>query len=369
MGADFLLYNASELLYAMKEATKICRNGWNFNGKMKKATELQVFCDNYERSQDIDYVKKFVSLASEPRALFSFTLFNFKFEFGKTKIGNTRSSRRFDDILSKIEKKRPRQSCDTSEQSKDLSEQSFDTSEQSKDLSEQSSYAIMLTLPQRRKIPQCSMFDTVCEGEDGIIKSVHGQARCFLNEEILEKLPIIKAIAIHDERIRTFFERTVSVCYTTHGKAIIHQQATRSCTAAATAMLIIDCGVKPDLRELFERNLGDTWDMLRDIQDAKLTPIESELRGGLGELRERLLLNGSAAINISDRYIGSHEIVVDNVSEDLSKVRIRDPYHGWEITVAADAFLSRISRGKTTLIQIKESPQIGEDMLPSSLAI
>ena len=43
---------------------------------------------------------------------------------------------------------------------------------------------------------------------------------------------------------------------------------------------------------------------------------------------------------------------MDDVSEDLQQVRLRDPYHGWEITVSAKAFQSRW-KGNQKIIQIE----------------
>lgn len=47
-------------------------------------------------------------------------------------------------------------------------------------------------------------------------------------------------------------------------------------------------------------------------------------------------------------------MVIDDVSEDLSHVRLRDPYHGWEITVTTKAFLKEWHGGKA--IQVLDLP-------------
>ncbi len=55
--------------------------------------------------------------------------------------------------------------------------------------------------------------------------------------------------------------------------------------------------------------------------------------------------------------IGSHVVVVDDVNLEEGSVRIRDPYHGWEITVTEDSFLkewSDFTRSNDSILQIKE---------------
>lgn len=55
---------------------------------------------------------------------------------------------------------------------------------------------------------------------------------------------------------------------------------------------------------------------------------------------------------------GFHYIVIDAISDDLKSVRIRDPYHGWEIDVRAEAFIKHlghdISRG---IVALKSKPK------------
>ena len=174
-----------------------------------------------------------------------------------------------------------------------------------------------------RRIPPLSPIDTLIRGA-----GAHGTATVFEDSEIK---------AIHGVvRHQSLGGNGVIADFTKRGKAIIQQQATRGCTAAVTAMLIMDNGRAPNLWELISRNLGDDDVMFRDLRNAGLSPATAPYRN-LEELKSSLESCGSLICSMSFPS-GGHVIVVDAVSDDFSTVRVREPYHGWEISVRADAF-------------------------------
>ena len=195
--------------------------------------------------------------------------------------------------------------------------------------------------PQTRKTPPLSLCDTIIGTGSGIF-SAHGVGTLFTDDEIIEKLNVVKKVE---------FGPDAFIYYTKNGKAIIQQQATRGCTAAAAAMLIMDHGKTPNFDELSRRNLGNDDDQIRDLKEAGLSPITPEAKD-LSELRDLIELNGSCIATVVGK-LGGHVIVVDFVSEDLSKIRLRDPCHGWEITVGSEAFLKEWCGG--TIIQVEKS--------------
>lgn len=168
---------------------------------------------------------------------------------------------------------------------------------------------------------------------------MHGSGELFSDSEIVEKLDIIKRIEIGSN---------VYASYTKNRKTIIQQQATRGCTAATAAMLIMDNRKKPDLIALRTRSLAYDQDQIRDIQNAGLKAVINSANN-LSELRNLIIQNDSCIVSVSGR-LGGHVIVVDEVSKNLCKIRLRDPYHGWEITVNSEAFLKEWHGG--TAIQI-----------------
>lgn len=118
-------------------------------------------------------------------------------------------------------------------------------------------------------------------------------------------------------------------------------------------MLVMDHQKKPDTKALQNTNLGDTESQLHGLPKAGLTPVVN-FADNLSELRNLLIKNGSAIVSM-DGELGGHVVVVDEVAEDLSTVRLRDPYHGWEITVTAKAFLKRCrEKSEIEVIQVKK---------------
>lgn len=192
--------------------------------------------------------------------------------------------------------------------------------------------------PQTRKIPPMSFCDTIIAKSDQTQQSAHGTMILFDEDEIVEKRNILKKVKIGTRPdFISFYSGSSSIpifaYYTDHGKAIIQQQATRGCTAAVIAMLVMDHGRKPDIEALHTTNLGTDETQASALKKAGLSAITTSVRD-LSELRALIAKNGSAVV--SGR---GHVIVVDDIAKDLSTVRLRDPYHGWEITVTQKAFL------------------------------
>lgn len=184
---------------------------------------------------------------------------------------------------------------------------------------------------QQRRIPPVACIDTLVF-KNGKLVSEHGEGILFQDSDILEKEPI--------ERFETLKSSDVVVRYTKHNKPIIQQQATRGCTAAVTAMLIKEHGGEVDLHKLKNTNLGNEEKMRTTLEGAgfKVLLHTPEPMNYLQELRKYLQAHGSAIVSVGSS-IGGHVMIVDEVSSSFDQVRLRDPYHGWEITVKAEAFL------------------------------
>lgn len=177
---------------------------------------------------------------------------------------------------------------------------------------------------------------------NAMAQSTHEPAEFFQDADIVEKSPLVKKIEV----AKGFFAYT-----TRHNKPIIQQQATHGYTAAAAAMLIADHGKPIHLQTLQWRNSADDDDLLVDITQAGLAGTINQAKD-LEELRTLLLTHGSAIVS-GHKDLSDHVVVVDHVANDLSHVRLRDPYHGWEITVTAQAFQEHWQGGKA--IQVASS--------------
>ena len=157
----------------------------------------------------------------------------------------------------------------------------------------------------------------------------YGYANSYEDKEIAKVYPMI------DSRQITQTHRSITVYYTENKKPIIQQQSTRGCTAAATGMLILEHEKPLDLVKLSRRNLGNKEKQIQDLVEAGLKPLLSTCKN-IAELEECLKKHGSAIVSV-DSGAGGHAILVDAINK--SSVRIRDPYHGWEVEVALEAFL------------------------------
>jgi hypothetical protein len=168
-----------------------------------------------------------------------------------------------------------------------------------------------------------------------------GEEKCFTDEEIL---------SVHTP-FTEMTERGVHVAiYEENGRHFhtIQQQASRGCSAGAAAMLILDLGRHlSDYNALWGRSLSDHRAVRGDIATAGLTPLVHEFEPNLtreerAEILENLLRSyGPAVVAISDNEVGGHFIVVDSI--DANQAIVRDPYHGWRITVTREALTGRLS--------------------------
>lgn len=198
-------------------------------------------------------------------------------------------------------------------------------------------------LEQERKMPPLSGVDTLVYNPiKKQFDSAHGVTMQFADEDILAKEPITHQQKLTDD---------LYIYYTKYGKAIIQQQATRGCTAATAAMLIADNGKMPSVSQLKMRNLGNEVHQSEDIRNAGLTPIVTTAKD-LEELKKSLKNMGSAIVCTAND-VGGHVVIVDDISDDLQQVRIREPYHGWEITLKAKAFLAEW-QPQMSIIQVEQ---------------
>jgi hypothetical protein len=194
-------------------------------------------------------------------------------------------------------------------------------------------------IPERRR-PPVAMQDTVRADDfqkmmkEGI-KSIH-QRICFDDEEILQ---------VHDtkrEKIHCRDGQAFDIERTKNNKVVILQQTNSGCTAAVAAMRVADHGKKIDLEGLRSSYRQNTEAVLQYIRDGGLNPLQTNV-DSLSQLREAIRKNGPAIVDgIGTSAVGlgveAHTLIVDEVSEDLQSVRLRDSYHGWEITITAKAF-------------------------------
>lgn len=182
---------------------------------------------------------------------------------------------------------------------------------------------------EKRSHPPVTTIDTR-KGEN--FMSEHGRMNVFFDSEIVE------ISTTHLPHSSSASSSTSYVKFSEHNKAVIQQQSIRGCTAAAAAMLICDNGKSFDPQKVATINIGTTEKICEMIRQAGLIPIVSQLSSDLSDLGKAIKLHGSAITTVIDRSCG-HSIIVDAIDEHTA--RIRDPNHGWEISVRKDALARR----------------------------
>lgn len=186
-----------------------------------------------------------------------------------------------------------------------------------------------------RLFPPIGFNDTVSI-QNGIFKSLHPSIKVFKNKEIqtVHRGDFIQPATI-DDRIAPF-----EVTRNELGKHVLQQQSTRGCTAGAVAMLLLDHQQKIDPEEMANSNLGMDHEMISLLKLAGLHPVHSKPSSSGNPyiwLQDKVKINGSAIVTLDSDRMGAHVIIVDLVSDE--GVRLRDPYHGWDITVTVEGFM------------------------------
>lgn len=137
----------------------------------------------------------------------------------------------------------------------------------------------------------------------------------------------------------------ITVEYSNHDKAVIQQQTKSGSSAAVATMLIMDHEKEPDCYCLRSRTMTTVAQIIAEIQKSGLTTKSTNVPfSDLTQLRAAIEKDGSAIVAIN----GIEEIqyiIVDEISDDYEQVRIRDPYHGWEILITAEAFIKKFKIG------------------------
>ena len=89
-----------------------------------------------------------------------------------------------------------------------------------------------------------------------------------------------------------------------------------------------------DVTKFARRELAGNHVMKLDITEAGLKPKETSCQT-MKDLEKALRENGSAIVTVNSG-VGGHVVVVDAITPEA--VRLRDPYHGWEVSVHRKAF-------------------------------
>jgi hypothetical protein len=173
----------------------------------------------------------------------------------------------------------------------------------------------------------------------------HLEALLFLDDEILKISKIISS-----KRIFENVAMLVFIKLSENNKIVLQQAALKSCGQTCVCMMLLDLNLSAPLNLI---NEGETSKiqcleqlLIKNSAVSKITRISTaDPDEFLFILKKKILSNGSCILSIqglNDGRIGGHFIIVDEISDDLNKIRIRDPFHGWEIIIKKIAFLDSV---------------------------
>ena len=128
-------------------------------------------------------------------------------------------------------------------------------------------------------------------------------------------------------------------------------------------MLIMDNGVLPSAENIMNSEGETSREIAGIIKDAGLEPLQTFVTSlGIPMLRQKILQNGPAIVSIlpNPESATGHAIIVDEISSDYSRVRLRDPWHGWDLVAKASAFdrvwKNAVKRApQDVIVQVKKS--------------
>jgi|GEM_PF-5399558 len=208
----------------------------------------------------------------------------------------------------------------------------------------------LIIFPIERQVPSRGRQDTFVVTVNGR-RSPHAadlsKVKSYRDSDVLRIHKLTAPVCLDTGISDQFFnDSPINLHRDEYGRYVLLQPGVRACTAAVTAMMILDSGKQCDISALRTRNIGTERLMVSDLQRAGLTPLVS-LPKSRDELRSMIVNHGSAIVSVNSGN-GGHVILVDEISRDTAK--IRDPFHGWSITIP----LSSLSL-QAPIIQIQKS--------------
>jgi len=188
---------------------------------------------------------------------------------------------------------------------------------------------------------------------------------CFQDDEIVD-------ISNYTETKRLSHSKHLYL--SSHNKWVLQQATNRGCAITAAIMLVLDRNPnilfdspnKTAILSYFRTSdLDKVEEINQYIEGMMKFPtiyqyIERHPYSSQDSINDEMLLktlqtaireHGSMLLTINDPIVSGHVIVVDDISE--TGVRLRDPAHGWEITVTLDAFKKRFPPFYVRYIQLR----------------
>jgi hypothetical protein len=170
--------------------------------------------------------------------------------------------------------------------------------------------------------------------------SVHGSQEIFIDDQSILKKHVMRYIDCGP-----YPATTKVVAIALNGKHIVWQQAIRSCAPTAISMLALDRG-KPFLAKEITYAVTNNEVMIGYILKAGFNPVVHPLKGIEVEkaqaLEKIIATTGPGLLHIQHPNLASHTVVLDEISLAKWRVTLREPYHGYMITISLFPFINWI---------------------------
>lgn len=194
-------------------------------------------------------------------------------------------------------------------------------------------------LPQPRCPPVSLQHDTAYFSSDLTPISAHGYG-LFVQDRYVLKRHVMCYVDCE-----SYPASSKVVALTKDGKHIVWQQAIRSCVPTAISMIALDRG-KVFLAKEITYPVTSTQTMFRYIRKAGFEPVVHVLRGAaidkVRALEALIAQTGSGLLHLIHPDLKSHMVVLDEISLEKRRVTLREPYHGYMITISLLPFMNWI---------------------------
>ena len=183
-------------------------------------------------------------------------------------------------------------------------------------------------------------------------RSAHGEVDIVADKDIIYQYLISKT----KENIKVFKSGllpgrviSVEIGKTKDGKHVLLQQGARACAVTAVAMLVLDLEKTPP--DFSTGKMVSDDQVVKWVEKSGLKPICSE-KLSKELLVERIKKYGPGILGISHPDAKGHDVILDAIDLLKKTATIRDPYHGWMITMKLAPLMSWVNK-HSCFIQIE----------------
>lgn len=194
--------------------------------------------------------------------------------------------------------------------------------------------------------PALSMVETLLDAQMGLRKRLPQ----FIDDEEILEIHLHPDDFLYELPKHAFYESiTVPYGRLSDGRAVLQQVGATGCGAACTAMMLLDHGRHPDIcRVVHCDKTHDDSVLVSELEEAGLNVHLSKIfypwteQDGT-ELESLLTRSGPGILGVIGLQgeIGGHFIILDSLSIEQNTATIREPFHGWNITITAESILKR----------------------------